>query len=125
MLMVVKLAEARRAGVSVSDLFGCYDIDELDTVLFDDEGNFSAELPIKAPYGDLLVITEVRLKLRYCDARLRSQAIEAAIASFATIGVVVIKKHVLRLSVEAQLDKGYVDLLCNDFLMRDNCRLHN
>ena len=55
---------------------------------------------------------------------LRNQAIETAIASFASAGIVLVKKDVLGLDDMAASDQGYWDLLFENYLLRDNFRLN-
>lgn len=124
-LLVVKLAEARRDQVELFYVLDFYEVEELYAPLFKKDGVFWPHLDVEAQYGDLLVIDEIKLDPRFEDSPLRNQAIETAIASFASIGVVVIKKQTLGLSTEDRCDKGYIDLEFNNFLMRDNFRLNS
>ena len=124
-LLVVKLAEARNDEERLFEVLDAYEIEELYAPLFQRDGHFWPHLDVEAQYGDLLVIEEVKLEPRFEDPILRNQAIETAIASFASIGVVIIKKQVLGLTMEAWYDKGYIDLEVSNFLMRDNFRLNS
>ena len=121
-LAVIKMSEARCQGVKLYHVLDCYDIEEVYPHLFKKDGVFLPDLPLEAPYSDLLLIEDVQLEPRFEKTDLRKQAIETAIASFASAGIVLVKKDVLGLDEEAQLDQGFWDLLFDDYLLRDNFR---
>ncbi len=119
-MVVVKLAEAFRDN---ADYFITLDIEELESlfkVLFKEDGVFWPHFNIQAPLGDLLVIEQVHLDEQYEKTDLNEQAIETAISTFASIGIVVIKKQTLRLGPTAWSERGYVDLEFQNYLLLDN-----
>ena len=121
-LAVIKLSEARCHGVKLYHVLDSYDIEEIYPHLFEKDGVFLPDLPLEAPYSDLLLIEDVQLDPRFEKTDLRKQTIETAIASFASAGIVLVKKDVLRLEEIAADELGYWDLLFEDYLLRDNFR---
>lgn len=120
-LFVVKLAQALRNGVELTFILDCRAIESLYRKLFEHDGAFRAALGITAPYGDLLVIEEIELDPRFDDAVFRDQVIETAIATFASVGVVVLPKRLI--PAQNLQDRGYVDLRGTDYAVRDNNRM--
>ena len=120
-LLVVKLAEALSKGVELAFILDCEAIESLYRKLFERDGEFRPTLGIMAPYGDLLVIEDIQLDPRLDDAAFRDQVIETAIATFASVGVVVLPKRL----VPGQIlqDRGYVGLRGSDYAVRDNYRM--
>jgi hypothetical protein len=121
-IAVIKLSEARSNGVKLYYVLDSYDIEEVYPHLFKKDGVFLPDLPLEAPYSDLLLIEDVQLEPRFEKTDLRNQAIETAIASFASAGIVLVKKNVLGLEEIAALELGYWDLLFEDYFLRDNFR---
>lgn len=121
-LAVVKLCEAKSRGVKLYHVLDSYDIEEIYPHLFQSDGVFLPDLPLEAPYGDLLLIEDIQLEPRFEKTDLRNQAIETAIASFASAGIVLVKKDVLGLEEMAAIELGYWDLLFEDYWLRDNFR---
>ena len=124
-LRVIKMAEALRHTVHLFEVLDSHGLDSLYSVVFEEDGVFRPDVEVEAHYGDLLVIENVRLKPEFESTALRHQAVETAIATFASAGVVLIRKRVLRVEAEAWVDRGYIELPADDYLLRDNWRLHN
>lgn len=122
-LAVVQLAEAQRNDVELFHVLDYYEIEALYPMLFKEDGVFWPHLDVEAPYGDLLIIEDIQLEPRFDDG-LRHQAVETAIASFASVGIVLIKKQLLRLGPIESLERGYRDLEFQNYLLRDNVRLN-
>ncbi len=124
-LMVVKMAQAVRDDVKLFEVFDSHNLDDIHQVLFERDKVFRRELKIAAPLSDLLLIEEIKIKAAFATTGIRNRAVETVIAHFASVGLVVIKKKVLRVSTESWLDSGYLDLLHAGYLLRDNFRLHS
>lgn len=120
-LFVVKLAQALQNGVRLEFILDCMAIESLYGKLFERDGAFRPALGITAPYGDLLVIEDVELDPRLDDATFRDQVIETAIATFASVGVVVIPKRLI--PAQNLQDRGYVGLRGTDYAVRDNYQM--
>lgn len=123
-MVVVKLAEAVRDGTELYDVLDQKVLESLYKVLFKEDGVFWPHLDIQAPLGDLLVIEAVQVESKYENTALHQHAIETAIQTLASIGIVVIKKQVLRLSPSAWSDRGYVDLEFQNYLLLDNYKAY-
>jgi hypothetical protein len=124
-LLVIKMAEALRNKVQLFEILDSHGLDSVYSVVFEEDGVFRPDVEVEAHYGDLLVIESVRLKPQFESTALRHQAVETAIATFASAGVVFIRKRVLRVGPERWLDQGYIELPGDDYLLRDNWRLYN
>ena len=120
-LFVVKLAQALRNGVELTFILDCRAIESLYRKLFERDGAFRTALSIEAPYGDLLVIEEIELDPRFDDAAFRDQVIETAIATFASVSIVVLPKRLI--PAQNLQDRGYVGLRGTDYAVRDNYRM--
>lgn len=120
-LVIVKLAQALQNGVSLAFILDCESIESLYRKLFERDGEFRSTLGIQAPYGDLLVIEDVELDPRLDDAAFCDQVIETAIATFASVGVVVLPKRLV--PGQNLQDRGYVGLRGSDYAVRDNYRM--
>ena len=122
-LLLVKLAEAFHDHADLFCVLDAAGIEDLNLVLFDGDGLFNRDLRIEAEYGDLLVIADLNLAPPFDDAGIVRQAIETAIATFASLGVVVIPKNLLGLSVAERYKCGYRNIKRSDYLVRDNYKL--
>lgn len=120
-LVVVKLAQALQNGVSLAFILDCESIESLYRKLFERDGEFRPTLGIMAPYGDLLVIEDVQLDPRLDDAAFCNQVIETAVATFASVGVVVLPKRLV--PGQNLQDRDYVGLRGSDYAVRDNYRM--
>lgn len=119
-LIQFKLAEALADGAPLFWVLDTQAYESLYRKLFDDDGQFASRLDIGASYGDLLIIEELILDQRFDKGPLRHQVIEACIATFASVGVVLVRAETLRISREDWPSQGYVRIGHEDWLVRDN-----
>jgi hypothetical protein len=124
-LFVVKMAEALRERADLNEVLESHGLDSFYEAVFEEDGTYRSDVEVDAHYADLLIIESVRLKPHFESTDLRHQAIETAIATFASAGVVIVRRRVLRSSPEGWLDQGYIELPGDDYLLRDNWRLYN
>src|SRR5205814_1960619 len=120
-LLVIKLAEAVNDGASVCEICDCHssDLEELYCDLFEDN-DFKMELSFDGPLSELLYLDGVSLEPAYKQGDLLYQAIETAIAMFASNGVVVSYKSVLDIGPEGWQRLGFVAVPGTDLFVRDN-----
>jgi hypothetical protein len=124
-MLVIKMAEALRNKIQLFEVLDSHGLDSLYSVVFEQDGVYRPDVEVEAHYGDLLIVEDIQLKPQFESTDLRNQAVETAIATFATAGVVLIRKRVLRIEAERWVDRGYIELPDDDYLLRDNWRLHN
>lgn len=122
---VVKLAEALHDNAELCWVLDAFGLEEIYEPLFDGDGRFVPDLNIEAEYGDLLVIENITIDRHFDDAVFRQQIIETAIATFASVAVVLIKKKLLGLGAKNRFLKGYQPLEGTSYLVRDNRKRHH
>jgi hypothetical protein len=118
-LLVVKMSEARKAGVPVCDICDCHsgDLEEVWATLFEHD-EFSEEFDVRSPSGDLLYIDTIALKPKYMARPVYYQVVETAIAMFASRGPVVAYKATFQDDPKRWRKLGFAEIPNSELLVR-------
>jgi hypothetical protein len=122
-LTVIKVAEVTNEKMMLSDVFGDCGLDAVYSVLFDQTG-LREDLEIDFIPGDIVYIRSVKLAPKYLRTRLFFQAVEATIAAFASMGLVVAIKDTLDRGKREWTQMGFELIPGTDFVYRDNYSIH-
>jgi hypothetical protein len=118
-LLIVKMAEAIKADVPISGVCDCHsaDLEEVWSTLFEDN-QFKEEFDLQSPNGDLLYLDDISLMPEYESTPLYYQAIETAIATFASRGLVVAYKAVFKNDAKHWRKLGFKEIPRSELLVR-------
>ena len=123
-LRVVLAAEAIDRG---EDLYDVCDVDScllegIYAALFDRNGETKKELDIEVGWNNLVLVEKVEIDSRFRQTTLGVQAIETALAMFASQGLVVAVEDWLDLSIEQWKQLGFVRVAGTTLVFRDQLR---
>lgn len=124
-LVVIKMAEAVNDHVSLHQVFDAHSIDleELYHALFDEDEGFKKDLQIECGPSDILYVDSVKLRPKYKSSLLFFQALESAIAMFASQGLIVAHMSTLNLGDNEWTRCGFEVVPGTAIVFRDNVRL--
>jgi hypothetical protein len=119
-LVVIMCTEATNDYLALSKVFQSYsaELHDVYLALFDRHADFKAELAIEASCGEMLFVDEVVIEPAFQSGFLTVQAIETAIATFASTGVSVARRGTLPTWQFRQL--GFRRVMATRFVFRDN-----
>ncbi len=123
-LRVVSATEATNTG---EDLLDVCDADSavlegIYAALFDQSGETKEELDIEPGWNNLVFLEKVEIDPEHRQTTLNIQAIETALAMFASEGLVVAVEDGLELTIEAWKRLGFVRIAGTRFVFRDQLR---
>ena len=125
-LRVVSATEATNQG---EDLFEVCDADSavlegIYAALFDPSGETKEELDIEPGWSNLVFLEKVEIDPQHRQTTLNMQAIETALALFASEGLVVAVEEGLDLTIEEWKRLGFVRIAGTRFVFRDQLRVN-
>lgn len=125
-LRVVLATEATNQG---EDLFEVCDADSailegIYAALFDQSGEIKEEFDIEPGWNSLVFLEKVEIDPPHCQTTLNIQAIETALALFASEGLVVAVEEGLNLTIEAWKRLGFVRIGGTRFVFRDQLKVN-
>ncbi len=117
-LLIVKLAEARKEHMPLGTICDSdfSDLEEVWATLFHDQ--FKEELGLQSPNGDLVYFEEITLLPEYENSPLFFQAIETAIATFASRGLAVAYRSLFNDDAKRWRKLGFKEIPRSELLVR-------
>jgi hypothetical protein len=124
-LVVVKMAEAINDRVSLHEVFDAYsaDLEAINCALFNKNGDFEERLRIECAPCDIVFVESLKLKPKYRETAIFFQVFEAAIATFATQGLIVAYMSTLDLGDYVWTRCGFEQVAGTSIVFRDNLKV--
>jgi hypothetical protein len=100
------------------------DLEEVQAALLEENDTFRLDLKIDAPLGDILFIDSIQLNPKYARTTLAWRSLEAAFATFASVGVVVAYAATLDQCPGEWSACGFERVSGTEIVYRDNYGIH-
>jgi hypothetical protein len=123
-LTLIKIAEAINNQANLAFIFDSMDLEEVQAALMEENDTFRLDLKIDAPRGDILFIDSIKLDRKYARATLSWRALEAAFATFASVGVVAAYAPTLDQCPGEWSEYGFERAPGTEIVYRDNYGVH-
>ena len=125
-LRLVLATEATNAGQDLSKVCDADSavLDSIDSALFDQNGETREELDIEVGWNNLVFLEAVVVVPEVRQTMLMVQAIETALAMFASEGLVVAIEEVLELTIEQWKRLGFRRIAGTGFVFRDQLKVN-
>lgn len=132
-VLKVSAVEAINKGLALYELFDAHSqfLEAAYVAIFDGEGEAREELEIEPGWDDILILSDFEIRPEFRNRGVLVEAFEAAIAVFASQGIVVAamesERHDfvgLDLTVEEWRRLGFIRIAGSQFVFRDNCKFN-
>ena len=125
-LRVVSTTEVTNTGESLCDVCDADSavLEGIYAALFDSNGDTKEELDIEPGWSNLVFVVKVEVDPQFLQTTLTIQAIETALAMFASEGLVVAVEEGLELTIEEWKRLGFVRIGGTGFVFRDQLKVN-